>query len=559
MAVHLDRAERPGFADDRRDDQVPDPCLGGTGVHLLVMLEVARKIVAGGDHPALRDCRARQTLADHHRALAQGRSLVLRQAGIECPFQPLGHRVELVDDRAVGAKEALRLVDDVLEQVARLADRGDPGSDLTERLLGLGAPGDDIARSRQLLDLTGVPDRDRGLGGERREHLGIRVVVGGGLAGHGRQCPEGTGVAGQRDPDHRPDPGIGDELAGRVVPLESLVGEVVVGPDRTLLGIGGAGDRLARLQAARPGPFGDGGHRVAGRVRPAQGVDLGVVQVDPGTVRLEEAGRLLDDLLEDLGRVEDGRHAGGDLAQCPLRVGPPRDLGVGPLELEDQPRVGDGDRGLVGESQQERPVVGVEGVGPVAVDGDRADDDVAVDHRGGDDREDADLAHELVAFRGVSETIVREVIAGPFDALGPDGQAGDPRVRGELGLVEEVCVGPGPQPDPVGRPHLGRPRRSEQVDHRPDRPEQADRGIDHRLEDLVLVAHRADPGGDLAQGPLSVGGPREIGPRGRQLVDETGVGHGDGGLAGQRADESPVGRGERRRLLRIDLDHAERA
>ena len=59
-------------------------------------------------------------------------------------------------------------------------------------------------------------------------------------------------------------------------------------------------------------------HRVAGRVRPAQGVDLRVVQVDPRAVRFEQAGGLLDDPLEDLGGLEDGRHAGRDLAQGPL-------------------------------------------------------------------------------------------------------------------------------------------------------------------------------------------------------------------------------------------------
>ena len=64
-----------------------------------------------------------------------------------------------------------------------------------------------------------------------------------------------------------------------------------------------------------------------GRVRPAQRVDLRVVQVDPGAVGFEQAGRLVDDLLEDLGGLEDGRHAGGDLAQRPLRVGAPGDLG----------------------------------------------------------------------------------------------------------------------------------------------------------------------------------------------------------------------------------------
>ena len=47
--------------------------------------------------------------------------------------------------------------------------------------------------------------------------------------------------------------------------------------------------------------------------------------------------------------LEDGRHAGRDLAQRPLRVGPPGDLRARALELVDQAGVGDGDGGLVGQ------------------------------------------------------------------------------------------------------------------------------------------------------------------------------------------------------------------
>ena len=88
-------------------------------------------------------------------------------------------------------------------------------------------------------------------------------------------------------------------------------------------------------------PVGDVRHRVAGRVGPAQRAELLVVQVDAGAVGLEQPGRLVDDLLEHLGGVEDGGHARRDLAQRPLGVGAPGDLLARPLELLDQPRVGD--------------------------------------------------------------------------------------------------------------------------------------------------------------------------------------------------------------------------
>ena len=93
-----------------------------------------------------------------------------------------------------------------------------------------------------------------------------------------------------------------------------------------------------------------------GRVRPAQRVDLRVVQVDPRAVGFEQAGRLLDDLLEDLGGLEDGRHARRDLAQRPLRIGLPGDLRVRSLELLDQAGVDDGDGGVVGQRAEQRRV-----------------------------------------------------------------------------------------------------------------------------------------------------------------------------------------------------------
>ena len=69
--------------------------------------------------------------------------------------------------------------------------------------------------------------------------------------------------------------------------------------------------------------------------------------------------------------------------------------------------------------------------------------------------------------------------------------------------------------------------------------EQAGGGIDDRLEDLLLVAHRADPGGDLAQRPLGIGRLGEVGLGAGQLVDEPGVRDGDGRLAGECADRGP--------------------
>ena len=185
----------------------------------------------------------------------------------------------------------------------------------------------------------------------------------------------------------------------------------------------------------------------------------------------------------------------------------------------------------------------VEGVRAVAVDGDRADDHVAVDERRGDDRADPDLAHERVALGRVDEPFVVEVVAGPLDPAGARSSGptrrrrGRARPRSGVDMFEDARM-----PDLATRPGLGHAGVAEQVDHRPGRPEQPDRRVDDGLEDLVLVVRRADPAGDLAQRPLGVGGPGELPARARELLDQPGVGDRDGGLAGERPDQAAVGR-----------------
>ena len=109
------------------------------------------------------------------------------------------------------------------------------------------------------------------------------------------------------------------------------------------------GDRLTGLEPSVHPPIRDDRHRVAGGVRPDERIELGVVDVDARAVRLEEPGGLVDDPLEHLGRIEDGRHASRDLPERPFRIGPAGDLGPRPFELLDEPGVGDGDRRLVGQ------------------------------------------------------------------------------------------------------------------------------------------------------------------------------------------------------------------
>ena len=103
----------------------------------------------------------------------------------------LARDVGRADEPAVGLDEVelgpLRVeqvaggVDDLLEEVDRVADGGDPGGDLAEGLLGAGAAADLLAGLGDRLDEPGVLDRDRRLVGEgldqrdflRRERAGL--------------------------------------------------------------------------------------------------------------------------------------------------------------------------------------------------------------------------------------------------------------------------------------------------------------------------------------------------------------------------------------------------
>src|SRR6185295_11198020 len=101
--------------------------------------------------------------------------------------------------------------------------------------------------------------------------------------------------ADQRDRDDRADlvaPDVG--VRGRGV-LEAVVVEVVAGEDRPHLADRPAGDPLAGLRLAgagdRPEARPVAGYSVVRPVQPAGGL---VQDVDPGAVRAQQAGRLVD-------------------------------------------------------------------------------------------------------------------------------------------------------------------------------------------------------------------------------------------------------------------------
>ena len=290
----------------------------------------------------------------------------LGHARVERPAEDVAVRLDEVEDRAVGADEPLRRVDDLLEQRARVADRGDLGRDLAERLLGVRPPGQLGRRPVELLDQAGVLDRDRRLVGEALEELGLVVVVVVGQLAADRDRAERSGLAAERGGQDGPEAGRLDERVGarRRARSGRRPGSRRSGRPRR-------SRRSARRSPRRPGtrrrsPVVPGPDGVLARgERPAQGRPVVVEHVDPGGRRFEQPAGLVDGLLED--RV-------GDRAapRCwPRSRGPParrrraaRSRLLRAAELVDQARVLDRDDDLVGERRHQRRVLVVVGVRP---------------------------------------------------------------------------------------------------------------------------------------------------------------------------------------------------
>ena len=344
VAQHLDRAEGACLADDRRRDQVADAGPLDERIRQGVVLEIAGKVVAGVDDPGLGHGLARHALAQAQVGHLDRLALLGLEPGVVGPLERPAFGVVLVDQATVGAQQPPRLVDDVLEDLVRFAQGRDPRRDLAQAGLGLRATLDVLAGAGELLHQVRVRDGDRRVRREGGQQLDLGVGVGAGLAGHDRQHAErGVALTGQRHADHGTDAGLAHERLDLGRRLEPVVGQVVLGHDRLLLGEGEAGHGLARLEPAGPPPLGHLGHRVAGRVGPAQRAQLLVPQVDPRTVGAEETRRFRDDPGQDRVGIEDRRDTDRDLAQRPLGVGALGILLARPLELVDEPGVGDGD------------------------------------------------------------------------------------------------------------------------------------------------------------------------------------------------------------------------
>ena len=142
------------------------------------------------------------------------------------------HEIEL---GAVRVEQVARCVDDLHEEVGRVADRRDPRGDLAQCLLRAGPPPDLLARLGDRLDQAGVLDRDRRLASQRLGEPDLLRPERADFRPPDLEDPQHALVAGERRDDQRADAVAPDRLVEVRVVLEPVVVEVV-----------GADDGLAR-------------------------------------------------------------------------------------------------------------------------------------------------------------------------------------------------------------------------------------------------------------------------------------------------------------------------
>ena len=213
------------------------------------------------------------------------------------------------------------LLDDVAEDLGRVAQHGDPGGDLAQRLLRLGAAAERLARFAELGDQPCRGDRDRGLVGDGDEELRVRLAPRVLAPGDDGEGPERTPFADQRCGHHRMPTGAAHERVPDLAMRERAVGEVVARPDRPGAEDGLPGDPLVDRLVRVVRRDDVAGPLVARDVGAGELVRRRVDEVDARAVGVEQADRLVDRALEhgrQVGRRADPR---GDLAQRALDVG----------------------------------------------------------------------------------------------------------------------------------------------------------------------------------------------------------------------------------------------
>ena len=448
-----------------------------------------------------------------------------------------------VDHRAGRAEQPDGRVDDGLQDLVLVVRRAHPAGDLAQRALGVGGPGQLLAGASQLLDQAGVGDRDGGLAGEGPDQARVGLGECRPLLRVDLDDPERAGVAGDRGGDHRPEPGPLVELgrfgltAGTATPgrrrpgsTRSSATATPVAPTPTEI------QSLARSSAvncpARPSS-------IAQRRSPVSSMRSRMTPSAP-TRRpawVTTSWRISVGSRRIVIRAAISRSACSASAR--------RARAVRDRSSSSNSRAVRIVMAAWSAIASRIPAVGLApGVAPAGEDRQAAERTALAGERRGHDRADARRGHVAVGAEAVLEPRVADVVARPVRPPGDDGLAGDPLVERLVRDRPATASCPG-GPRRRRRPSAGArwSGRSRSI-RAPSRVEEADGLVDAQLEDRREVRGGADPGRDLAQGPLDVGPVGQLASRRVQVLDEPDVGHGRGGMVGQGADEGDGRRAE---------------
>ena len=228
-------------------------------------------------------------------------------------------RIDQVDARALGPQQAGGLVDGPLQDCRQVGRGADPGADLAQRALRLGALGQLRPRRVEGLDEPGVGHRRRRVIGEGPDQRDLGGVEGRRSRAEGPERTEDLVRVDERGGDHGPDPDVLDDPVRVRGMVERRVDEVVVGADHgaPLDGIPEHAGPDRQPDRADPRPA--AGAADAGVVREPKVPGLRIEDVDHRPVGLEQARRLGDggdQLVVGLAVPAVGIAPGGGLRPC---------------------------------------------------------------------------------------------------------------------------------------------------------------------------------------------------------------------------------------------------
>jgi hypothetical protein len=264
-----------------------------------------------------------------------------------------------------------------------------------------------------------------------------------------------------------------------------------------------------------------------------------VVLPDRAAGGARQGSRARDDRLQHRFEIEGRAQRPADVTERGQLVHRARELARSRLQLGQQPRVLDGDDGLVGEGAQELDLPLVERVD--LVEDDHSHRVLAPQHR---DSQEAPIAHCSGHFRATREPFLPLEI-GDVQDLAP-GQ--DPPGHGVIGRgtgLDTPCDG-----FPFRRGGAGeRPLEPFAILDPPDeaveRPAQPDRALEDGVEDGLQIGPRgADHAEDLGHRRLPIERFREFRIARPQFFEQPHVLDGDDGLVGEGLEESDLLVGE---------------